>query len=159
MGRRWRTSLQRSAAATRREVMPSAHGTASCAPLRARFRTHLRLARRDTRLTGAAAADEDDFAERVVVFRGRHIHAVALEQFRARHALDVPPLGPQIVDDVVALAGVHERRHVDVYAEFPKGTGHLPYPVGIEIDDAGYEFGSDSAARHAERGDVIEQPV
>src|SRR6202453_3278879 len=154
--------------------MPPARGPASCAPLRAlraahpagphpgrghhapppRFRTHLRLARRDTRLTGEAAADEDDFAERVVVFRGRHIHAVALEQFRARHALDVPPLGPQIVDDVVALAGVHERRHVDVYAEFPKGTGHLPYPVGIEIDDAGYEFGSDSAARHAERGDV-----
>ena len=40
-----------------------------------------------------------------------------------------------------------------------KGTRHLPHPVGIEIDDAGHEFGGDRAARNAQRGDVVEQPV
>ncbi|KBR62572.1 hypothetical protein X425_03135 [Mycobacterium avium XTB13-223] len=90
---------------------------------------------------------------------GGHLDAVPVEQFGAGHTLGPPPEAVQVIDDVVAFAGVDQRRHVDVDAVLPERAGHLPHPLGVEIHDAGHEFRGDGAARRGQRGDVVEQPV
>ncbi|CPA75495.1 Uncharacterised protein [Mycobacterium tuberculosis] len=71
----------------------------------------------------------------------------------------MPALGGEVVEDVVAWAGVDQRSQVDVHAMTAERVGYGPRSFGAEIRYTGNKFGGYHAPGRAECGDVVEQPV
>ena len=84
---------------------------------------------------------------------------VADEQIRPRGTGNIPAFAAQVIDHVAALAGVDQRRHVDVETVLAKLGALLANPFEVDILQAGHVFGCYRAARCAQCGDVVEQPI
>ena len=72
---------------------------------------------------------------------------------------DIPCLAAQVVDHVAALAGIDQRRHVDIETVLAKLRSLLANPFGIQILQAGTYSVATVLPGALERGDVVEQPV
>ena len=84
---------------------------------------------------------------------------IAAEQFVAGHTRDEPTLCAQIVHGVASRSRVDQVGHVDIQAAFAHVRCHLTGLPIIEIDDARGVFGRHRAARGAQVGDRVEQPI
>ena len=98
-------------------------------------------------LASERPADVDDLAERIVVVGSGDLEPVADEQIGPRGTGNIPGFAAQVIDHVAALAGVDQRRHVDVETVLAKLGSLLANPFEVEILQAGHVLGGDRAAR------------